>query len=553
MRPMTSRRSRPAPRSGGGHLARGLARLPKLCGADIELGNFIIGPGGDGDTAPLASRTLLREVAGVASERGDRFGSRYASAWGVPYAVPQYAWWNPQDVGRKFLASTAGCIYIDLDHFEVCVPETISAYDHVAAWHAMLRIARRALTAANETLPSGGRIQVLVNNSDGHSNSYGSHTNFLISRQAWENIFHRKIQYQLFLAAYQASSILFTGQGKVGAENGAPPVAFQLSQRADFFETLSGVQTTYRRPLVNSRDESLCGAGDNGLARLHCIFFDNTLCHVATLLKIGVTQIVLAMIESECVDPRLILDDALIAVRRWSHDPTLQARAPLMSGEETTAVELQQRFLDRAERFAAAGGCDGVVPRAGEILQLWADTLAKLAAGDWGGLCGRLDWVLKAHLLRRALQRRPDLHWGSPALKHLDLLYSSLDLSEGLYWTCERDGVVERVVDDERIAHFVDNPPEDTRAWTRAMLLRLGEREAVRIDWDSMTFEIADASGIRRRMVLDLADPLGFTRPEFERRCGAARGVEEVLTALGAVDAERAARPTETALARTTH
>jgi proteasome accessory factor A len=535
----------------GGRVAGGPARVPKLCGADIEVGNFIVGAPRDADTAPAASRSLLREIAGIRGERSDWFAAAYDARSPAAWVTPQHTGWNPQDIGRRFLPGSGACVYIDLEHLELCVPETISAHDHVAAWHAMLRVARRALTAANTKLPPGERIQVLVNNSDGHSNSYGSHCNFLITRRAWDNIFHRKIHYQLFLAAYQASSIVFTGQGKVGAENGAPAVAFQLSQRADFFETLTGTQTTYRRPLVNSRDESLCGAADNGLARLHAIGFDNTLCHVATLLKIGVMQIVLAMIESERVDPGLILDDPLIAVRGWSHDPTLQARAKLLSGGEITAVELQYRFLERAERFAAAGGCDGIVPRADEILDLWADTLARLAAGDLDALRGRLDWVLKADLLTRALRRRPDLRWDSPAIKHLDLLYGSLDASQGLYWTCERDGVVERVVDDARIAHFVDHPPEDTRAWTRAMLLRLLGKEAVRVDWDSMTFEIVGASGRRRRMVLALANPLRFTRLELERRCREVQGAEDVLDALGAVEAAPAATPG--ALAWTPH
>ena len=129
----------------------------------------------------------------------------------------------------------------------VCIPEVLSAYDHVAAWHAMLRVARDALDAANARQPPDARIQVLVNNSDGSSNSYGSHLNFLLTRQAWDDMFRRKLHQLLYLAAYQASSIVFTGQGKVGAENGAPRVRYQLSQRADFLERLVGTQTITAR------------------------------------------------------------------------------------------------------------------------------------------------------------------------------------------------------------------------------------------------------------------------------------------------------------------
>src|SRR2546425_9097326 len=231
-----------------------LTQLPKLCGADVELGNFIVGLDQTGGTGPAASRALLREIDGLPG--APVFGPSL-SRWGGwksgddALASPRYGY-NPQDWGRKYLPSNGGCCYIDLDHLELCLPELLSAYDHVAAWHAMLRIARQALFAANAKLPSGQTIHVLVNTSDGHGNSYGSHLNFLLTRRAWRNLFHRKLHSLLYLAAYQASSIVFTGQGKVGAENGAPPVQFQLSQRADFCETLIGEQTTYDRPLVNS-------------------------------------------------------------------------------------------------------------------------------------------------------------------------------------------------------------------------------------------------------------------------------------------------------------
>ena len=134
-------------------------RVTKLCGGDIEVGNFITGTSGGGGTAPLASRLLLEQVRGFPT--GRRGGQ------GVAYDV--------QDWGRKFLPENGGCIYIDMDHLELALPEVLSAWDHVAAWHAMLRLARRAQEAANAELPSGRTLEVMVNNSDGQGNSYGSH------------------------------------------------------------------------------------------------------------------------------------------------------------------------------------------------------------------------------------------------------------------------------------------------------------------------------------------------------------------------------------------
>jgi len=351
------------------------------------------------------------------------------------------------------------------------------------------------------------------------------------------------------------SSIVLTGQGKVGSENGAPPVAFQLSQRADFFETLIGQQTTWCRPVVNSRDEALCGlpgggptgraASGNGMARLHVIFFDSTLSHVASFLKVGVLQIVVAMIEAEWVSPKLIVDDPVEAVVRWSHDPTLRAQARLASGQRVTAVELQLLFLEEARRFVAAGGCAGVVPEAESILALWESTLELLQRGDVEALARRLDWALKWLMLGRAVGRSPGLGWDSPELKHLDLLYSSLDPSDGLYWACERQGLVETVVTDERIRHFMTNPPEGTRAWARAMLLRRAGTAAVEhVDWDYIRVRCVPSGRHGKSSILrtlEMPSPLAFTREATQPAFAAAQTLEELVDLLCGGETEPAA------------
>jgi hypothetical protein len=550
-------------RSNSAHEATPL-RLPILCGADIELGNFILGLERPDGTAQIAAAALLREIEGVtrqeepiqracqslygpsARARVQAYGYRSSASSDREDTSEsdQGDSFNPQDWGRKFLPANGGCAYIDLDHLELCLPEVISAWDHVACWHAMLNIAGRAAAAANEKLPAGQETQVLVNNSDGKGNSYGSHLNFLITRQTWDNIFRRRVHYLLFLAAFQSSSIVYTGQGKVGSENGTPPVAFQISQRADFFETLMGPQTTYHRPLVNSRDEPLCGRNSifgsdedpaETMARLHVIFFDNTLCHVSSLLKVGVMQIVLAMIDAGQVNLELVLEDPVEAAIIWSHDPQLEERAALTSGREVTAVELQLMFLAEAREFISRGGCEGRVPRAQELLNLWEDTLSKLAARDYEALAPRLDWVLKLSILNQVLEASADLGWDSPQIKHLDHMYANLDHAQGLYWAYETSGFVERVVSPEQVDHFTINPPDDTRAWTRAMLLRRVEGESIaHVNWDQIEFEWKDAGERKRRRILSLANPLGGTRAECEAFFRDAETLKDLLDRLGA-------------------
>ena len=72
------------------------------------------------------------------------------------------------------------------------------------------------------------------------------------------------------------------------------------------------------------------------------------------------------------------------------------------------------------------------------------------------------------------MRQNPSWTWDSPELKTLDLMYGSL--RNGLYWACERSGMIEPVVSEAEIERFTHEPPEDTRAWTRAMLLRQADR-----------------------------------------------------------------------------
>lgn len=549
--------------------------LPKLCGMDVELGNFILGADRPEGSGAAASRALLRQIAGYprvsasaalaptwltpADHDGHaRFGFRSyggwpygRSAWQSPgqshvapaVTAPGYGgWYDPQDWGRKYLVN-GGCAYIDLDHLELATPETLSAFDQTAAIHALLRVAQVALASANAGQPRGRRILALVNNSDGRSHSYGSHVNFLVTRETWDNVFCRRLQLQLALAAFQASSIVFTGQGKVGSENGTPPVSYQLSQRADFMETLSGAQTTYRRPIVNSRDEPLCGrtcsagreAETVNMARLHVIFFDSTLCHVATVLKLGTMQIVLAMIEAGCFNATRMLDDPIDAVIRWSHDPTLTATAALADGREMTALEVQMLFLEEARRFVDRGGCVDVVPRATEIVSLWEGVLGDLSRGDIDALAGQLDWALKLSLLRRVLAERPSLEWDSPQIKHLEHLYSSLDPAEGLYWACERDGATTRLVSESQITQLTEQPPEDTRAWTRGMLLRLAGADAVDdVDWDRIRVRSRTDRHWPSVRTVNLENPLRWTAADTKPIFDAGGSLDTILDELEA-------------------
>ena len=498
------------------------AVVPKIVGADVELSNFILGVTREQGTGALASRMLLAEIDGIDS--------------GTAAAAEALDW------GRKFLPSTAGCAYIDSDHLEVALAETFSAYDHVAYWRAMLNVVRSAARRVNQQLENSCRLQVLANCSDGLGNSYGSHLNVLVSRTCWNDIVSVKPHYLAYLAAFQISSIVFTGQGKVGSECDGLPADFQLSQRADFIKTIAHIDTMVNRGVVNTRNEPHCGWRRDAimaeLARLHVIFFDSTLCQVATLLRVGTMQMIAAMLEAGEVNVRLALDNPLEALSTWSRDVTLDLPVALVDGTPRTAVEMQLEFLEAANRFHARGGFTSVVPEADRLLALWEDTLMKLASRDFTGLSRRLDWVAKYRLLCGVLDRRPDLGWQSPAVKQLDQLYANLDEAEGVFWALERAGQVDRVVTDEAIEHAGCEPPPDTRAWTRAHLLRLAGADRIeRVAWDRVSVRTPTPhSRFFRTRVIHLPLPYGSTRADNERFFTEGAPLESVVEALRATE-----------------
>lgn len=487
--------------------------VPKISGQDVELSSMIIGPGRN-NTGYEASQAILREIDGCPSL--GPFDGCASSRSSDPNAGPSAAD-DPQDVGRKWLRNGSSS-YIDLNHPEVCTQECFDSRDQVGCYHAALTVIEEARRKASARLAPGEKLIVRANNSDGLGSSWGAHISFAVSRSCYRRIFHERVHYALYLATCLASSIPLTGSGKVGSEDG-PPVPYQLSSRADFFKTLMGQQTTFHRPIVNSRDEGLAGSCESRIARWHNIFFDHNLCHAAIFLKDAVTKLVLAMLEQDVLLPRVILEDPLGTVHAWSRDLTLRARARLVHGGRLGALDIQDALLQKACWFVATGRAAGIVSRPDATLRLWDDTLAKLRAfrdsgsdDDLAPLAGRCDWVLKKAILERAMARR-GLHWDSPEIKWLDHEYSDLNHEEGLFWAYE--GIVERLCSPGEIERFVHEPPSDTRAWLRAQLLRGDWRDIAFIDWDKIRIRSRSRPGVL--YVVPLADPAGSTREQFAR------------------------------------
>jgi proteasome accessory factor A len=507
-------------------------QVPKIIGADIELGNFLLGPRASDPTGPLASRLLLAEFDGVPSHGtaggwlskpgGDRIASPRAAVHPSRRIAPGV---HARDWGRKFLPTNGGCVYIDSDHLEMALPECRDAWTHVAQFHAMLRLVQGAQRAAGARLPEGITLEVLANTSDGLGASYGAHLDFLISRTAFDDLIDRKPHYLGWLASFQVSAIVLSGQGTVDEAGD-----FLVSQRAAFFDRLMSHDTMARRGIVNRRDESLCG-GNGSLARLHVIFFDDMLSDVSRLVTVGAMQIALAMLEAGAVGPALMLEDPVEALTGWNRDPSLRASARLVDGRPVTAVALQRLFFEEARRFVHRGGCDAYVPGADAIVAEWGAVLDELERRDWDALATKLDWVLKRWFMERVQACRPAVSRASPEMQVIDHAYASLG-DDGLFLAERARGSVRRMVPEEQIEQAMVEPPVDTRAWTRTHLLRRWGRGAVHVDWDAVEFEIGERWSTHRIGVV-LDDPGAFTREHCAALLDDAVDLESAARGLG--------------------
>jgi proteasome accessory factor PafA2 len=465
--------------------------VPKVCGIETEYGVALRGAA---DANPVLASSML--INGYVEHRkigwdfDDESPGRDARGFAREGAAPP----EVETHLVNTVLTNGARYYVDHAHPEYSTPECSDALELVCADKAGERVLARSMQAARRILPAGQEIVVYKNNSDGKGNSYGTHENYLVDRSV---PFATLVRH---LLPWFVSRQVITGAGKVGAENGANAVGFQVSQRADFFEEEVGLETTLKRPIVNTRDEP--HADPQKYRRLHVIAGDANLCEVATLLKVGTTAIVLALIEDEFVDKDLSVVGPVAAMRVVSHDPTCRATIELADGGTCTAVELQYEFLRLARKYAdetgleACGGEDvGTM-----VLDRWEAALGALER-DPSSLEGQLDWVTKLELLR-AYVERDELDWEDPKLSLLDLQYHDIRPDRSLYERLVRAGKVERLVDESEVTTAMTEPPSSTRAFFRGRCLARWPDAIVAANWDSLILDVG-SDPLRRIPMLE--------------------------------------------------
>jgi proteasome accessory factor A len=366
-------------------------------------------------------------------------------------------------------------LYLDVgSHPEYATPECDSVHDLVAHDKAGERVLEALLSAAELRLHEegiSGDVFLFKNNTDSAGNSYGCHENYLVARQGE---FARMAE---VLIPFFVTRQVFAGAGKV--LHGPRGAHYCLSQRAEHIWEGVSSATTRSRPIINTRDEPHADA--ERYRRLHVIVGDSNMSEYTTFLKVGVTDLVLRMVEENAVMRDLTLENPIRAIREISHDITCRKKVRLANGRELSALDIQEQYLERAERFAESKGLD---PVAKEVLRDWADALEALRDQALDRLKTKVDWVAK-YLLIKAFRHKHDLPLSHPKIALMDLAYHDVNRERGLYYILERRGEMERSVSERDVQRAMHDPPQTTRARLRGEFIRQAKqrRRDYTVDW----------------------------------------------------------------------
>ena len=500
--------------------------VPKVCGIETEYGIVLRG----GDSNPIMASSILVNAYVQTLGRHDIAGRPSRVSWDFEDESPGIdargftaAGAMPPEVETHLVNAvlTNGArFYVDHAHPEYSSPECRTALSATLYDRAGELVLRRSMDAARTSLPPGQEIVVYKNNSDGKGNSYGTHENYLMDRSV---AFNRIVA---TIMPFFVTRQIFCGAGKVGSEfpGTGDSVEFQLSQRADFIEEEVGLETTLKRPIVNTRDEP--HSDSQRYRRLHVIVGDANMSEFATYLKLGSTSIVLAMIEDGAFDGRsFALAAPVQAMRQVSWDLSLRRPLEMADGRRMTALEVQWEYLGLAERYALQRGLEAVGDDVGqEVLANWKSVLEDLES-DPALTADRLDWTAKLRLIG-GYRERHELRWNNARLAAMDLQYHDVRPERSLALRLP----FTRVLDDQRIAEAVTEPPRDTRAYFRGRCLQKFSPWIAAANWDSLVFDLG-VDPLRR---VPMMEPLRGTADIVDSLLEGCDTPAELLARLGA-------------------
>ncbi len=502
----------------------------RVMGTEVEYGVSV--PGQPAANAMLLSAQVVNAYASTLSggrarratwdfeeESPLRDARGFELGGGVPGGVAQEFVEAEDDAGMANVILPNGArLYVDHAHPEYSTPEVTSPFDAVRFDKAGERVMAEAASRAARLPGVTGPINLYKNNTDNKGASYGSHENYLMNRAT------PFVSIVRHLVPFFVSRQVVCGAGRVGIGQDGRTPGFQISQRADFFEVEVGLETTLKRPIINTRDEPHADA--DRYRRLHVIIGDANLAEIATYLKMGTTALVLAMVEDGFLPDDLTVAQPVRELHAVSHDAGLTHEIRLADGRRLTAVQLQGEYLDRSRKYVDDRYGDDADEQTRDVLARWEAVLGQLAV-DPMSLADQLDWVAKLRLLN-GYRDRDGLDWDSPRLQLIDLQYADVRPEKGLYHRLVARGAMQTLLDPGAAEAAMTTPPDDTRAFFRGECLRRYGSSVAAASWDSVIFDVGRESLVR----VPTLEPLRGTRAhvgELLDRCPTAASLIDAL------------------------
>ena len=425
-------------------------------------------------------------------------------------------------------------LYVDHAHPEYSSPEVLTPHDAVIWDRAGEVVARRAMTALSDggsgAGAAGAPVEVVLykNNVDGKGAAYGSHENYLVRRELpFEEL-------AAVLTPFLITRPVLVGAGRVGIGQRSERPGFQISQRADYVESEIGLQTTFNRPIINTRDEP--HADGARWRRLHVINGDANRFDVPIYLKVATTDLLVWLLEQAHAEGSGVLKDTMSDLGRlaiigdpveehWavSHDPTLSYELTTQGGA-MSALAIQRAYLEIITP---------VVKRTGEreaqrALLLWGQILDALEQwrSDGSGPAAQLvEWVAKYELCE-GMRRRSGTGWDDPRLAALDIQWADLRPGRSVVDKLDAAGRIHRLVTEAEVQRAADVAPEGTRATIRGTAINRYP-QIVSASWTCLVLDVPGAPDLLRlRLPDDVAVGAGETATileEIGRRAAPAR------------------------------
>jgi|GEM_PF-514730 len=462
-----------------------------------------------------SSVSLSERIFSLETEYGIQFYSRFeaASSIVVPLLIDVIAQ-KYGIVGTPFLINGSK-LHPDVGHPEWSLPECRSAHEATKYDKAADHLLRAAIPVVKQQLNSDGyegHLIVFKNNFDSVGNTFGCHENYLMQRNA------RMLSGELFvrylvrcLVPFLVTRPLLCGAGmlRVNEDGG---ISFELSQRSQFIEAVVSEETTVNRAIVNlGRETQSLSPTEN--RRLHLIVGDSNVSGWSTWMKLGVTGLVLHLIEDLYFNDMPLLADPVGALRAVSSDADLSGTITLRDGKPVEAVDIQWKYYDAvcdySEQF-------GISHEEEKVLESWGAALEELASDNPSPLRYRADWAIKKKLIDAKLESL-GYAWDDydldketlDALRAIDMRYH--DISADGYFT--RIWPDDTLVTSDEIKQAQSEPPPFTRANVRGKAIRgarAGEFEVKISRWTDM--KVDDVS-------CNLRDPLQYAHPSIPETC----------------------------------